>query len=697
MIIRRYTSYAALLCVMCSYAQTEMSDTITSKELNEIVVEAQNQRASATSTTYIPASRQKNVATDAISLLSQMAIPQLSVDLMSQSVKTISGQSVAIYIDYVAATAQDLSGMRTTDVKKVEYLLNPTDPRFRGAQYVVNFIMQKYEWGGYTKLNADQWLGVKRSEADVYSKFVYKRMTFDLFANEIYLTDRHSGTESTEIFHFTDLYGQGPQTVERTSLPASRRYRNNSNDVTFRALYNTDKLQVTNQLSFANSSVPRNEAESSLIYSDDFMPSSTARTIASNRSWSLNYNHETYVSLSEKVGLDVEANYSYNHNTTNSDYTDNDFSIVNNAKENSNIVRVTPCLVWNINQYNSFTPFIHGEYTGSTIDYYGNSPSRQKYDVWAFVGSLKYMFQKNQWSAGGSVSGVYANTNLSGTKIEDTYPQCNVFGMYSPNNKNQIEIDYACGKQLPDTYQKSPNILQQDELMWYTGTPELKNYWMHQVHGVYTWLPNNKWQLAFNGNYYVANNRVVPVYTPDGPEGTMLRRYVNNGDYRYGYVTVNGTAKFLNGKLVARLTPGYYLHKTTGEYAQSLNQLNCSAQITWYFGNFYLFGWFSAPTKYLSSTTGYRETVPTRYLLQLGWGRGSWRASVRAYNFLRSSWESSSQVMAGKYYQSDVRTFGMGEHMRLQLTASYTFGYGKKVQQGNEVGGSGTGTSAILK
>ena len=53
--------------------------------------------------------------------------------------------------------------------------------------------------------------------------------------------------------------------------------------------------------------------------------------------------------------------------------------------------------------------------------------------------------------------------------------------------------------------------------------------------------------------------------------------------------------------------------------------------------------------------------------------------------------------MAGKYYQSDVRTFGMGEHMRLQLTASYTFGYGKKVQQGNEVGGSGTGTSAILK
>ena len=171
MIMRKVILSSLFLIPLLGYSQTEIPDSIEGKELNEVVVEASNQRTSSTSSTYIPMSRQKNTASDAISLLSQMAIPQLNVDPASQNVKTVSGQAVSIFIDYVAASAQDLSGMRTTDVKKVEYLIYPTDPRFRGAQYVINFVMQKYEWGGYTKLSADKWFGVNRSEASVYSKF----------------------------------------------------------------------------------------------------------------------------------------------------------------------------------------------------------------------------------------------------------------------------------------------------------------------------------------------------------------------------------------------------------------------------------------------------------------------------------------------------------------------------------------------
>lgn len=224
------------------YAQ-EHADTLKTQELNEVVVEASNQCTSSTVSTYIPMARQKNTATDAVSLLSQMAIPQLDVDPASLTIKTTTGQPVAVFIDYVAATAQDLSGLRTTDVKKVEYMLYPNDPRFRGAQYVINFVMQKYEWGGYTKINANKWFGVNHSEASVYSKFAYKGMTFDIFADEIYLTNRHTGNSSVETFYFPDLNGQGAQTIERLTTPISSRYRNNSNDVTFRALYSSDKCK----------------------------------------------------------------------------------------------------------------------------------------------------------------------------------------------------------------------------------------------------------------------------------------------------------------------------------------------------------------------------------------------------------------------------------------------------------------------
>lgn len=141
-----------------AFAQTAETDATSTRELDEIVVEASNQRTSSNISTYVPVARQKNADADAISLLSQMAIPQIEVDPIGQAVKTSSGQAVSIFIDFLPATPQDLQGMRTRDVKKVEYYLYPTDPRFQGARYVVNFVMQKYEWGGYTKVSANNFL-----------------------------------------------------------------------------------------------------------------------------------------------------------------------------------------------------------------------------------------------------------------------------------------------------------------------------------------------------------------------------------------------------------------------------------------------------------------------------------------------------------------------------------------------------------
>lgn len=673
------------------------ADSIKSKQLDEVVVEASNQKTSASVSTYIPASRQKDAAADAVSLLSQMAIPQLDVDPTSQTVKTTSGQAVSIFIDYVAATPQDLSGLRTTDVKKVEYLLYPQDPRFRGAQYVVNFVMQKYEWGGYTKINANKWFGVNRSEASVYSKFAYKAMTFDVFANEIYLTNRHTGSSSTETFHFPDLYGQGAQTIERITTPISSRYRNNSNDVTLRALYSSEEVQISNMLSFNNTSVPRNNSESSLVYPNGFLPSAFSKSITSNHSWGLNYDFETYVGFNQNLALNVEAAYRYSHNNSNSDYSEGSLNIINNAKENYHYAKMTPCLVWNIDEHNSLMPGVHGEYSKTIVDYFGNSPSRQNYDIWGYWAGIRYNHVQEKWMAGTLFGWTYANTNLSGTKIVDNYPMGNVFATFSPNRHHQIEARYSFGKTVPDTYQKSPNMLRQDELMWYAGTPELKNYWENGVNLSYTWLPNNKWQLEANGSLYTANNRVVTRYTPTAPDGTMLRQYVNNGSYRSGKIGINATAKFLNGKLVARVRPEMWFRSTTGEYAMTYNELTCTAQLTWYFGNFYLFGWYVTPSTYPDQESGIKERIPSRYQLQLGYGKGAWRASATAYNFLRSSWETSHQTLTSPYYQFDRREYGTAQHMRFQFSLTYTFGYGKKVQRGDEVSGSGTAASSILK
>ena len=123
-------------------AQNEVPDSIMTQELNEVVIEASNQRTNVEVSTYIPMSRQKNSAQNAVALLSQMSIPQIDVDPINLAVKTAHGQNVSIFIDYIPATSADLQGMKTQDVKKVEYYTHPSDARFQGAKYVINFVMQ---------------------------------------------------------------------------------------------------------------------------------------------------------------------------------------------------------------------------------------------------------------------------------------------------------------------------------------------------------------------------------------------------------------------------------------------------------------------------------------------------------------------------------------------------------------------------
>lgn len=684
------------LGMITSYGQ-EVPDTIKTQELKEVVVEAQMQRTNSTSSTYIPMSRQKNSATDAISLLSQMAIPQLEVQPGNFNVKTISGQNVALYINYMAATEQDLTGLRPTDVKKVEYFLYPQDPRFKGAQYVVNFTVQKYEWGGYTKITANKWFGVNRTEGSVYSKFAYKAMSFDLFGDEKYITNRHNGVQSIETFHFPDLFGQGNEIVERYTSPLSSQYRNNSNDIAFRALYSSAKVQISNKLSLNITSTPRNNFESQLSYKDNFLPISLASTVASNRNASINYDFEAYASFNDKLALNVEALYQYGHNKQNSHYSYDNLIITNDAREDNHQVRIIPNLVWNPNQYNTIMPFIAGEYYRSSIDYFGSSPSQQKYDVWGLGGGIRYTYIQPKWTAGTLFTWVYAKTNLTGTEITDNYPQGNIFGTFSPNDKNQFEFTWAFGKKIPSTYQKSPNMLQQDELMWYSGNPGLDNFWKHHIGLQYLWLPNNKWQLAADTYYYTEHDRVVTLYSPAAPNGTMLRSYVNGGNYDVAMVGLSGTAKFFGGKLIAKVRPQYWHRNISGEYSLSLNEITCSTQLTWYFGNFYLFGWYMTPSTYIPDESGMKMHTLSHYQIQLGWGKGAWRLTATAHNFLRSSWETTRQELYGKNYSFDKRDFGTDGHMRFQLSATYTFGYGKKVQHGNEVSGGSSSSSAILK
>ncbi len=679
-------------------ARTVDPDSIMSQGLKEVVVEANMQRTSSNISTYIPMARQKNVASDAISLLSQMAIPQIEVDPISKAVKTASGQGVSVFIDFLPATALDLQGMRTQDVKKVEYYLHPTDPRFQGAQYAINFIMQKYEWGGYTKLTADKWFGVNRSEGEVYSKMAYKAMIFDLYADEIYLSNRHGGVSSTEMFRFDDLYGKGPQTITRTSETTSSLYRNNSNDIALRALYNSDKIRISNLVSYSLTNVPHNDAVNSVFYSSETFSPTNASSLTSSHNWALSYHGNYFFIFSPKLSLQSDAQYTYGKNNSNSMYSIGEgLSITNNASEDTHYFQINPRLRWSLGDKLRFITCLSTSQRWNFITYSGNSPSRQKYNLGVYLVGTQFDLDIEKWNIGGQFSWMWERNHISESRMNNNFPRAVVYATFSPNDKHQFEVDWNYGKDVPDASQKSPNMLQQDELMWYQGTPTLADFSSNNAGVSYIWLPNNKWQLSADAYLYMLGNRCVTIYSPVAPEGTMLRKYVNDGDYRSGMLGISATAKFFGGKLIAKLRPQYWMRKTTGAYASRRNDLSCTAQLTYYWGNFYIWGWYITSSHYQEEQSGIIERSPAKYQIQLGWGDKGWNIRTGVYNFLHTSWEASRQTLSSNYYTFDRKEYSTAQHWRITLAVSYTFGYGKKVARNDEVSGSGTADSAILK
>ena len=279
---RVYLIWISLLCIMCAFpingmsqtqdtipasANVAVSDSLSAIELEGVVVKARMHRTDAASSTFTPTTNQKTSAQNAVDLLKQLAIPQININLMDNTVTTPSGQSVAIYINYIPASAEEMEGISTSDVRRVEYLDFPSDPRFQGNEHVVNFIVQKYEYGGYTKatLNENFLIGKLSSRASVYSKFMHKRMTYDLYAGASNHDISHSGNSVSGLYNLENEEGQAYQMTRNETLESAH-LKYNQYPVTFRAIYDNDKMQIANTVGFNFDQTPLSETNGVLSF-----------------------------------------------------------------------------------------------------------------------------------------------------------------------------------------------------------------------------------------------------------------------------------------------------------------------------------------------------------------------------------------------------------------------------------------------
>lgn len=669
-------------------------------QLKTLKVEGLNNLAYADRTVYLPSSRQRNAAQSAIDLLRQMAIPQIQINLVDNSVTTLTGSKAALFINSLPASAEELEGLRTADVKRVEYLDFPTDTRFNGNEHVVNFIVQRYEYGGYTKTTvSENFLTGLSGRASLYSKFAYKRMIYDLYAGASYLNLHHTGTSTIGRYSLTGA-DDVPYTITRSETLNNSHFRNNQYPVTFRAIYDSDNVQIGNTLGFVFDDIPTAYTSGSLSYSPETTDNHTFTRsepyMGRHINWSGNYYfifpHSWHLNISSGVG-GSHTDYTYSYGSSmNGTITINNISEENHYRLHGS-ASLSKVLY---NKHYIFTR-LYGGTTHNAVSYLGTSPYDNSFaDTYAGI-ALGYSFSNRKWNISTNASLQWERNSINTSAVNEIYPLINLSVAYSPTRRHSIQAYFHFGANYPDASQKTPNILQTNEMLYHTGNPDLQLSRQITFNLQYNWMPRNNFSAVVFARYFGEYNLYVPVFSSYLNGSALLKSYGTDGNYNRTQTGVSFNWRLLNNQLQLAAQPSVTAYRMTGYYDISKCPFNLNTSVSYYLGNFYFQLSYQTPLKTIQGNRGVFYQDRDFYQFTTGWSKAGWNIRAAVSNMFRSDWLAATQILTSPLYSETQYQYGNTYHRRLNLSVTYTFSYGKKVRQENEVGEQSGGTSAILK
>ncbi len=676
--------------------------TITMEEnavaLGEVNVEAASAVFTPNVSIYIPSARQKKFSQTAIMLLSQMAIPEIKVDPVSGTVTDVGGQGVSLYVNNMKASSEELVGMKISDVKKVEYMEYPTDPRFRGEPRVINFIVQEYEYGGYTKLTTkEDFFAGFMSANSVYSKFSYKKMTFDIYAAINHDNSHHEGSDEDAKYKLKDADGRDYSLIRQEKVEKSHNVTNGY-PVTFRATYNSEKVQIRNVAGFSHNTTPVDSQSGQLLYSNN--TNSVYRYAINNpyRYKTLSYDGSFFFILPRGFSADLSATFKYTHSNDRRTYiSTNSPEIVRDAREDALEYRIDATLEKQFSQNHNLSLAINGGGWHNKLKYSGSASYSDWFENPFAAGIIGYTFSGKKIRLYSDVGVAYEGSNINGQQIKDIYPFVHINIRYSLNKKNVLStyIQYATNSAGIEL--KSDDILQDNEYLFITGNPKLKACRHTTLNLSYSYAPSNNFSVTAYNNWYGLYDRYIKTYEPYEDGKALIRTYVNNGHFFREQLGANANLKLFNRNLQISASPLYNYFRSTGIYDKSCGWLEVRAQAYWYFKNVYFNLYYISKIKNMSSLYPEITTMRNFHRISVGWASGNWNVALDINNIFNKGWKLYTVDMESPYLSSRSTRYYFSRHFYVGLSATYTFGYGKKVQRGNEVGEQGGAASAIMK
>ncbi len=665
--------------------------------LRTVTVEADNSHLYADRSVYIPTTRQKNASQTGADLLNHMAIPQLGL-VSGERVVTNAGKPVAVFIDYLPATENELQAMRTEDVKKVEYYECPADPRLQGNPYVVNFIMQKYEYGGYLKTYGHaNLISNPLGELLANLRFQKKEWTYDIMGSTYHYDRKHDGAELTETYRLPQETGEIKE-FQRFSNTTSSDSKRNWYFATIKATYNSDNIQASSQIKGRIDRQPNSENNGSVTYSTSDYNNSEYSSLFNERSQFIAYEGYYFIKLPRNNSLVFSPVYSYSHTEQNTLYKETGFADIHNgASDNTNKLTGTLKFTHNFRNYGNLLFDLNGSYENNRTRYSGSATALDRAKSSRIEAGISYNVTVGRFYGSASFAWDWDRLQFGDMVDRPSTPKANLSLQFAPNKNNSLTFAASYESWLPSPSFKSDKIIGSTPFMKYTGNPNLVPSKSYDFDFTYTWIPNNNFSLsAFAWAWFVVDRYV---YDYEATSTGILRTIKQPmGSFAQGTYGVSGSAKFLDRSLVLSGRIGQLFNHNGIPYNVNHSYINWYARVRYYLDNWNFTVTYSSDNASADGCmNGLWAYGKSDWYVTVGWSNSRWNIRGDIINFTRWNHRNDHFVMRSKYYDTDEIRLGGKSRAFIQLSATYTFGYGKKVQNDNEPSVSGSASSGILK
>lgn len=613
------------------YSQDSISAGTT---LNEVVITGKNTWIDGDRVIHIPTVKEKRLSNSPQTLIKAMHLPELR--LINDEVVDILGNPVTYFINGEPADEIEISTFWPMEVRRVEYIQNPSSPNFRGMQNIVNFIVSKYEYGGVSKLNLFQRIP-NNGVYQLSSKSVYKRMTFGALFIGRYLKNHRDENYGEEILN--DIY-YDKSYYEQLSRKISEKSENcdNGMGISVNARYSFDKINLLHTASLGWDILPHEGSNCIDVWSPNLFKSNMSVSNRKSHTLAPRISGKYYFSLADRWSLGVDWNFSYTHNEYNSqvNYAE-DIFIGNRIEEDVNSMGVSVQPSFFLNKNWIFFVSLESQALLFSTHYFGTTSAVAKQNKENLKATITAMWSPSKnigINCGGGISSSLWKVDDVNHTIFKPWIKANV--RLSLKNKFHLRLSSGISLSTPSAMETNKVVIQSTPILWLSGNPMLEatTNWDNYLSLSYY---SNTWLCAMVGiGYWKKFGGIIPMYTPAPIHmGGMIMANENAKPMEYVRSTLNLIFDPLPSLSISVVPAFYYFH-TRSPYKQSLSFFTISGSVEYTLGNFEIGLDYEGPYKDIDDAGMKRYERPYGLNASIKYGNGNVLLSLKCVDIFHN-------------------------------------------------------------